>query len=68
MLIQQFCPTNQTFEQDVGCLAISKYVKGIVYRVKTQTLRDVRLANTGKPLELLVNRMTHRNYSDAKYL
>lgn len=50
MIIPAFSPKNQTFETDVGCLAVTKYLKGGVFKLKDKTLQDVRSMNTGRPL------------------
>lgn len=68
LMIAGFSTKNQIFEQDVGCLALSKYIKGIVMRLKDEKLKDVRIINNGKPLEVLYQRLSHRAFSDSKYM
>jgi hypothetical protein len=67
MMLPPFSPKYQGFDQDIGCLAITKYLKGIVTRLKNNDLNDVRIINNGKPLEVLLKRFSNRVYGETEY-
>jgi hypothetical protein len=56
MIINEFGLKYHGYDTDVGCLAVMKYVKGILARMNDGTLNDVRVINTGKPLARLYER------------
>lgn len=67
MFIPPFSPKYLTFQQDVGCLAVAKYIRGIAMKLKDQTVKDVRNMNTGKPLDNLYRRLSNGVYSKMNF-
>jgi len=67
MIIPKFSPKHPNFLLDVGCIAMTKYVKGILHKIETENLKDVRIINTGKPLSKLYDRFANRTFDDTLY-
>lgn len=43
-------------------------MKGLTGKLKSQSLVDVRIMNNGKPLDMLLSRLSNRVFNDSKYL
>lgn len=63
MIVPPFNPKYPGFEKDIGCHAVTKYLRGITARMNSGDLKDVRIINTGKPLSVLLKRMTNNSFS-----
>lgn len=48
-------------------VALIKYLRGLTSKLKDESLRDVRILNTSKPLANLYARYAHNAFSDIEY-
>lgn len=65
MIINPFGPKYPSFENDIICYSLIKYLKGIIARMDMTEHKDVTKINLGKPLHLLNERYGHRIFSDT---